>query len=259
MENTSMPVFKENQAEFYLSRGEGFHGPFRPSEIYEKLMSKQVSWVDHCYREKDGVWTRISDHPVFRDLQPQAPAPRPGPIPPPFHHGKVTLKWYLFQNETQTGPFDEAEIKRLLGTAQIGQGAFLWNETMSDWQAVEDVEVFREQVLKAALLESVKGADRRTAPRKPLVAQVYLTNQQDISTAICRDVSIGGMQVLTEQIPGQPGETIRLNVLPPADSGLPPFVAEGVIVRVLEDRKGFSFRFTRLSVEARQAIEEYVS
>jgi hypothetical protein len=39
---------------------------------------------------------------------------------------------------------------------------------------------------------------------------------------------------------------------------LNPFVAEGVIVRVLEDGRGFSFRFEGLSRESQEAIERYI-
>ena len=255
MENTAKPVFNDDSAEFFLPKGEGFQGPFRPSEIHARLLAKELSWVDHCYREKDGVWTRIADHPVFRDLQPSAPTPKPTAVPPPFKGGLPSVKWFIFADEVQSGPFEAVEVKRLIATSQLSGAAFLWNESFSEWKPVGEVDEFREVMPE----QKSSGAERRAAPRKPLVAQVYVTNQKNVATAICRDVSVGGMQVLTDVIPGKPGETIRLNVLPPSASGLPAFVAEGVIVRVLEDGKGFSFRFTRISSEAKKAIEEYVA
>jgi hypothetical protein len=49
----------------------------------------------------------------------------------------------------------------------------------------------------------------------------------------------------------------------PSGTGKPvgmiePFVAEGVIVRLLEDGRGFSFRFERLTDGARKTIETYI-
>jgi c-di-GMP-binding flagellar brake protein YcgR len=92
-----------------------------------------------------------------------------------------------------------------------------------------------------------------------------MINERDsaVSTGICRDVSIGGMQVLTERTPGPVGTKIRLNVSPSvaqdAQALFDPFVATGSVVRVLEDGKGFSFRFDSLSDDARNSIEKYIA
>jgi hypothetical protein len=255
MENTNTPVFTEDQPEFFIPKGEGFQGPFRPSEIYQKVLSGNLSWMDHCYREKDANWIRIADHPVFRDLKPEAPKSKPAAIPPPFSpKGAVGIKWFLFLEGSQSGPYSESELERRIKTTQVSADAFAWNESMNDWKPLIELHPFKDWLGKPE-----NKAERRTAPRKPLVAQVYVTNQKEVVTAMCRDVSVGGMQVLTDRIPGKAGDSVRLNVLPPSESGLAAFVAEGVIVRLLEDGRGFSFRFTRLSDESRQAIEEYVS
>jgi c-di-GMP-binding flagellar brake protein YcgR len=91
------------------------------------------------------------------------------------------------------------------------------------------------------------------------VARLFLSNDKEVVVAVCRDVSIGGMQVLTDHVPGEVGTVLKLNVSPAQDSkAVKGFVAEGEIVRVLEDGRGFSFRFTRLSEDARKAIGAYV-
>ncbi|MGZ3686350.1 MAG: PilZ domain-containing protein, partial [Bdellovibrionota bacterium] len=56
--------------------------------------------------------------------------------------------------------------------------------------------------------------------------------------------------------PGPAGTPLKLNVNP--QSNLPGFACEGVLVRILEDGRGFSFRFTSLSPEAKNAIEKYI-
>ena len=86
-----------------------------------------------------------------------------------------------------------------------------------------------------------------------------MTNESELVTGMCRDISIGGMQVLTDEVPGEVGTKIRLHVEPPKDSGLKAFVAEGTVVRILEDRRGFSFRFSKLSDEAKKSIESYIA
>ena len=78
----------------------------------------------------------------------------------------------------------------------------------------------------------------------------------DVGVGVCRDISVGGMQVLTDQIPSAIGKKIKLNVSAPGQ--IEPFVAEGVVVRILEDDRGFSFRFEKLSAQSRDSIEKYI-
>jgi len=252
--------FNSNEPCLFLAEGESYVGPFRPSEVYAKIEAKEVSWVDHCYREAEGQWMRICDHPLFKMLQPEAPKPKPkvAAPPPPPKAAEPQVKWFLFQNETQTGPYSEAELKRLVQVGQVMAGAFVWQEAFSDWKVIHEIPAFSAGAA-AQVQAQVKPEERRLSPRKPLVAQIYLTNQKEISNGVCRDISVGGMQVLTDALPGSTGEKIRLNVMPPISTGLKPFVAQGVIVRILEDKRGFSFRFTDINDEAKASIERYVS
>ncbi len=75
---------------------------------------------------------------------------------------------------------------------------------------------------------------------------------------VCRDISVGGMQILCDRVPGEAGTHVKLNVSPTGPGAPEPFTAEGVIVRVLEDGHGFSFRFDNLDDAARKAIERYI-
>lgn len=262
MENTNVIQFKDDQAEWFVSVGEKFRGPFKASEVYQKLQANEVSWIDHCFREKEGKWIRIADHEIFKALQPSAPKPKPT-IAPPAPPVKVEdeTKWFLFQNESQTGPYFSHEIRRLIAAGQINDSSHVWQEKFTEWKLVSDVPELKET--RAAGVAPpppmVTRADKRVLPRKPLIAQVYVTNQSQLATGICRDISVGGMQLLTDKIPGEVGSAIHLNVTPPADSGLKPFVAEGVIVRILEDKRGFAFRFTQIADAAKKSIESYIA
>lgn len=266
MENTNSIQFPNDQAEWFIAVGENYKGPFKAEEVYQKLQANEVTWVDHVYREKDGKWIRLADHAVFKVQQPEPPKPKPviaAPPPPPKKIEDET-KWFLFQNDAQTGPYPTGEMKRLLSAGQVVQTAFVWQEQFSEWKPVGEVSELKDTAKQppsapAAAVAPSKPQDKRAAPRKPFVAQTYITNNSNLVTGLCRDISIGGMQVLTDHVPGTVGTTIRLNVTPPQDSGLKPFVAEGVIVRILEDQRGFSFRFTQISDEAVKSIQSYVA
>jgi hypothetical protein len=94
-----------------------------------------------------------------------------------------------------------------------------------------------------------------------MVAQILMSDEQTVIVGICRDISIGGLQVLTDRAPAPVGSKLKMNISPSGDGsgkGFQPFVAEGVVVRVLEDGRGFSFRFSKLSDAARRSVEDYI-
>jgi UDP-N-acetylenolpyruvoylglucosamine reductase len=114
--------------------------------------------------------------------------------------------------------------------------------------------------------QAAEKRERRHAPRRPLLARLMMTQGDLLITAMCRDISIGGMQVLTDKVPGPVGTHLKMNVsstegktdVSVSGRKIEPFVAEGVIVRILEDGRGFSFRFDGLSANAKRAIETYI-
>ena len=195
--------------------------------------------------------------------------------------------WFLFYNESQYGPFSSEEISRFLQVGKIHGRVHIWRDGLADWARLETIERFAGDVAESKRVrdqkktatppaapggakptkvskQEAKAEEQRRAPRMPLVAKILMANQQDVMVAVCRDISIGGMQVLTDQIPGKSGDRIKLNVSPAGrgSSGegtdIEAFVAEGVIVRILEDGRGFSFRFDRLPDSSRKAIEKYI-
>jgi hypothetical protein len=239
------------------------------SEVYQKLVHHEFSWVNFCYRESEGHWVRLNELMVLKAMQPSMPKSKPTIAPPPMPKSEDHFKWFLYQNDNQTGPYATSELKRLISSGQILEQAHVWRDGFENWTYVKDVKELYSQVaasvgvppvptIPSKKLEELKP-EKRQMPRKPLVAQVYMTNQSDLSTGICRDISIGGMQLLTDQIPGEVGSQLRINVIPPKDSGMKAFVAEGVIVRVLEDSRGFAFRFTKIDEESKKAIESYIA
>ncbi len=189
--------------------------------------------------------------------------------------------WYLHQNQSQFGPFSREEITRFLKSGKIQPRVHGWRDGMKNWDRLERLPEFRDLVpSERASSRAPQRApqrpsqnapqytsdenqeeDQRYSPRRPLVAKILVADQETVIVGVCRDISIGGLQVLTDTVPGDIGTKIKMNISPSSDEAgnpIAPFVAEGLIVRILEDGRGFSFRFTKLADRARQAIESYI-
>lgn len=296
MENTGKVLFENDEAVWFLSIGDETVGPLQAADLYEKILLNQITSAHYVWKKGLKAWQRIAETPPFTEMLPKAPKAVPTASMPAGEKTQGTQVkasssksaassasretqgsdrkfaipehrvWFLYFNDSQFGPFSLEEVKGYLRVGKINPRVHAWKEGMKEWTRIETLIDFRDAVevskkIIASGAASTAKEDKRENPRLPLVAKVLVANDSQVMSAICRDISIGGMQVLTDQIPGAAGSRIRLNVTPPNDGqGKPvsPFVAEGVIVRVLEDGRGFSFRFDQLTPEARKAIESYV-
>lgn len=318
MENTEKVFFEDNDPHWYVALGERWAGPLTASEVYEKVLSQEITWSHFVWRPGQPGWTKICDTLTFHAAVPRLPgvafdqatsqlvapapqakaapapqktAPAPAPKAPvaqvdlPDEPPLEVRNWYLYYNDSQFGPFSRDEVERFLRSGRIHGRVHAWEGGMDNWERLERVPAFsaviaelpkatqppapkapanatRSDLPKApapAAESKTVRADQRSSPRRPLVAKILLADSTTVATAVCRDISVGGMQVLTDSVPGAVGAKIRLNVSTSGGAALSPFVAHGVIVRFLEDRRGFSFRFDKLSPEAQSAIENYIN
>ena len=284
MENRGKLLFEDDSSpKWYLSLEDRWLGPLKASDVYEKILSHEVSWAHYLWKPGQADWKRACDLKVFQAVLPQTPskevqtkvkglvAPsstqKREVLPPtPLKRERSTQKvWYVHDQNSQFGPFSLEEVQRLIQIGKIKSQAFAWRDGMENWEKLLKIREFQEvsgkiQVPRGALSRE-KSSDQRGAPRRPLVARIFLTHQDSVIVAVCRDISVGGMQVLTDRIPGNPGTHLKMNVSPAGDSKgnrIQPFIAEGEIVRVLEDHCGFSFRFEKLPDRAKRAIQNYI-
>lgn len=300
MENTGKVLFPDDTPQWYIALGESWVGPLTASDVYQRVIEQKISWAHYVWRPGQTGWERICDLKLFqaavpqlppRDLQKEVkeavrqltiptrrsvaarkqppPAPGAAKADPEESLTQATEKiWYLFHNQAQVGPFSAEEVQRFLRIGRVSPDTFAWRDGMEDWARLGKLEGFTGVApVSSARAEKENRKERRSAPRRPLVARIWMTDEDTLAIGMCRDISVGGMQVLTDKVPGQVGSRVKMNISPSgvnasAGSGsqkMDPFVAEGMIVRVLEDGRGFSFRFDRLSEAAKRRVEEYIA
>jgi hypothetical protein len=265
MENTGKLFFDQDTPQWFVAMGSKSEGPFSAADVMRKIEQGEITWAHYAWRAGLAAWKRICDIEAF-----QAAVPMPPPqdmiedLKPGTKGAKPSVRkaaprapepkeWFLHMNDTQYGPVHREEIERLLHLGRVPAGALAWKDGMKDWSALSQIPEFKGL---APASTAKKSSEKRRATRQPLVAKVLISDDDSVALGVCRDISIGGMQVLTDRIPGKVGSKIRLNVSPTQPSKLSPFVATGVIVRILEDGRGFSFRFDLLNDAARKALEK---
>ncbi len=264
MGNSKNSLFKNDCYNWYVALEDRVVGPIDSMSVYEKIISNEITWAHYIQKEGSSEWSRICEIPVFQEEAPRQPSQ--GAAVKVRVYKKGIRIWYLHYEHSQWGPFSTEEVKDLLKKAKKVQQIFGWKVGMENWEILDQIEEFR---LEFPQIDSSTQNDKRKSPRRPLVAKILMTNNQTVIVGVCRDISIGGLQVLSETVPGKVGARLKMNISPSMSkfgrrSGIQsggmvePIVAEGVIIRILEGGCGFSFRFENLSERTKQVIETYV-
>lgn len=262
MENTLNLLLQDTTLKWYTVVNDRPIGPLSAKEIVQRIRASELSFASHVWKDGFKGWTRIYDVIDFKPLMPAEPAAAllaeiqkstqaaPPPLAP---QQKEELRvWYVYLDESSYGPVSDREVTGLIEAGRISGATYMWTKGFADWQQGKDVEYWAKRFTK----KTAKPSDKRATPRKPFETKILLTDGKEVGWALCRDISVGGMQVLMDHSPGPAGTPLKLNVNP--GSNMPGFACEGVVVRILEDGRGFSFRFTSLSGEAKSAIEKYI-
>jgi hypothetical protein len=157
-------------------------------------------------------------------------------------------------DEVEYGPFSIKELRRAYAEKRINGKTFVFSPGMEHWKFLAELPVFRR--ITNDMPPVIEDKDRRVNVRKPFVTRLFFHDNSEFFEGICRDISVGGMQILVSNFPAKLGESIRMNVHP--DNSDYCFVASGTIVRILEGGQGFSIRFGELEDEAIQSISTYI-
>ena len=244
-------------------------GPISRGEMESLYKSSKLNNESFIWRKGMDNWEKLNSVDEFSFLWSKAEAPEgPAPIPRSLKKG---FNWELFDHEervftikigidrggahaTEYGPFSANEILKMLDENRINEKTLIFSGGFESWTFFGDIEFFKKA--HRGLPPVIEEKDRRRNIRRPFVARMFFHDNLEIFEGICRDISVGGLQILVSHFPGKVGENISLNVHP-TNSDFS-FVASGEIVRKLEGDQGLSLRFHSLSEEASSAILNYL-
>ena len=181
----------------------------------------------------------------------------------PFNWSRVDRKEKIFfimtgkdrgsRKEILYGPYSMDVLVKLYQEKRINGRSYIWASGMKNWSILADISIFEECFGEGP--PEIEEIERRSAQRRPFVARMFFHNNDLLYEGVCRDISLGGMQILVSGYPARIGEKISFNAHP--NNSEYHFVANGEIVRVLKDQ-GFSLRFIKLSDEAKSAVIKYI-
>jgi hypothetical protein len=251
---------------YYVQKGNR-HGPVAQDVIEAMIRKKELKQVDFVWKKGFDNWKKIQEVDELQVSNETAVA-ESAPALPPMEKKDFSFK-DLAEDEraifirigndrgqapSDYGPFSLKQLKQLFKENRINGKTFIFSPGMKEWMIMADLTEYQE--VFEELPPVIQEVERRSNLRKPFLARLFIQNDKKLFEGICRDISIGGMQVLLDDFKGKSGDKISINVHP--ENSEYHFTADGVVVRILEGNSGFSFRFNNLNTEAREAIEKYV-
>lgn len=251
---------------YYVQKGNR-HGPVAVEVMQAMISNSELKGEDFVWKKGFENWKKLKE---VTELQPRK-LEEPEPMVPPVSsapYKDISLKDFgaderaIFVrigndrggSSNDYGPFSLKQLKQLFKENRINGKTFIFASGMKEWKVLGDVEEYQE--LFEEMPPVIQDSDRRTGIRKPFIARLFVQNNKNLYEGICRDISVGGMQILIDDFKGKAGDKISLNVHP--ENTDYHFTASGVVVRVLEGNAGFSFRFHGLNDEAKRSIEKYI-
>lgn len=273
---------------WYYVEGQDSKGPVNLNELKDKILAKELQQGDYVWKPGFANWCKISDVPELISIKPkdeqvaalvadEKHAQTPEHQIPHINmelvkrhenfsslgeHDRVFFIKTGFDRAAEEqaqdyGPFSLHALVRLFAEQRINGLTYVWKSDFPAWIHLLELPfyqiVFDQQEVESSLETS---DERRKEARKPFVARLFFHNKNQLFEGLCRDISIGGMQILAANIPCQVGESISMNVHP--ENSDYHFVAKGKVVRVISGEQGVCVRFQGLSEEAIDAIEKYI-
>jgi hypothetical protein len=173
-----------------------------------------------------------------------------------YEERKFTIKIGIDRDlaESEYGPFSLNQIRKAFEQKRINAKSLMFAPGMSDWVFVADLPIYQDLFQESPPV--IEDDDRRKNIRKPFVARMLFHDNEELFEGVCRDISIGGMQILISGYHGKIGEVVNMNVHPENSDYV--FVASGKIVRILDGEQGFSIRFGDLGSQAQDSISSYL-
>ncbi|HLT21853.1 MAG TPA: GYF domain-containing protein [Bacteriovoracaceae bacterium] len=248
---------------YYVQQGNR-QGPVSLETIQSLVSSKTLGELDYVWKKGFDNWKKIREVSELNvDATPNVPPmiskieyvdPMLADINPNDRSLFIRIGMDRGGKPNDYGPFTLLQLKQLFKENRINGKTLLFMNGMREWKLLADFDDYQE--VFEEIPPMIRDEERRSALRKPFVARMFVHNNEAVFEGICRDISIGGMQVLTDQFQGKAGDRISINVHPQNTDYH--FTASGVVVRLLEGNAGFSFRFLNLSEEASRSIEKYI-
>lgn len=259
-------ISESTMTSWYYVEGKDRVGPVDEARLTELLQSGTLNSDSYIWTKGFDNWKKFNEVGELEHLlSSDSPDESTDSAEESFDWLRVSNSEKIFMikigidrgsQEVEYGPYNLDELSQAFAEKRINEKTLIYVPgKMKEWIFLADVPIYEK--LFNTMPPVIDEIDRRRNMRKPFVARMFFHDQEEFFEGVCRDISVGGLQILVSNFPGAVGDEVSMNVHP--DNSDYCFTAKGEIVRLLEGGQGFSLRFMGLNDEAKSSIESYVN
>ena len=168
--------------------------------------------------------------------------------------------WYLYQESTQMGPFNTAQLLEMHHNNMIAHDSYVFKVGWKDWRPVEEgLEELGIKVGTPDMSDANLAQRRVNAPRASICGRVVVHNNGQLSIGNGVNISPTGIFVETKDRIFQVGETLKISVR--ADGLSKSFNVMAKVMRFNADANypiGYGLKFENLEDGIKEEIVHLV-
>ncbi|MGE4132585.1 MAG: GYF domain-containing protein [Bdellovibrionales bacterium] len=265
-------------------------GPFALSEIVAKIRAKELELFDYVFDEGQQDWILLMEHAettaALKSNKPARPAAttttttepkaeaktETAELPPtiPTKSKKTTgsphdiHEWFVLKGDHRFGPFEYAEIIRMLQQKVVYPFDFIWHAGLADWTRLTELPEFSTTSVKTLFENGGKKSELfvpRRFKRRQYSGRVIIHDNLTLWKGLGYEISKGGVGITMKNSLVIPGQQVFVHFS--AADGWPTFnaVCEVVSKKYVNDTTPIQYglRFISLSQETQEEFNKRIS
>ncbi len=257
-------------------------GSFDLDQIATMIRAREIELFDYIFDEDKNDWILLMEHPgvtaKLKSNKPGKPPKKETTAEPrksttetvvtaeaPVQQAAAGGEWFVLKGEHRFGPFEFAELIRMLQQKVVYPFDFVWHAGLSDWKRLAELPEFQPDAIRGLMA----GKDKKTSEvfvprkhkRKKHNTRVIIHDNLSLWKGQSFEVSKGGLGVTLTNALVVPGQQVFLHFS--GGEGWPTFNAVcEVVSKTYVDKNApvqYGLKFLSVSQEALAEFQKKVS
>lgn len=193
-------------------------GPVTADQLMDYIQSGRLSEQSYVWKKGFDNWKRVAEvEELQRVAAPELVIPSVDAIQvDPINWDTVSHSERIFMirigmdrggQDAEYGPFSLEMLKKLFDENRINAKTYIYARGMDNWSFLADIPIF--ETLFAEVPPLIEETERRAGVRKPFVARMFFHDNSQVFEGVCRDISVGGLQILVSGAPVRVGKRLQ--------------------------------------------------
>lgn len=251
---------------WYYVQGSDRVGPITEVEIRNLFQQGMLDKDSYVWRKGFTSWEKAKDVADLRTAvfgEEKEEIIKTSIVRPEFRWNDIEMEEPIFcikigpdrnSTEAEYGPYTLLELRRAYREKRINARTMIFSPGMEDWMLLADIPIF--QKVFTEIPPVLAEREKKVHVKRPLLARVQTKQVPKVFDGVCRDVTIGGFQILVTGVPVKVGDVVSIDLSYP--DMFEALSVEGQVQRILDGDQGFSCRLKSINLEVEKLLNSHL-